>query len=91
MTKIKFGNKMITLVDRDAKAAKKMILHFLKTSRAAAEEQNATTFYYTLLVMMNVISTEYINTLTPEVMATILNAAAETERERTNTNAQSNN
>lgn len=80
--KVKMGGKIITLSDRDVKTAKKAVSHFLDTYRNAAEEQNAKTFIYTLLIVMNIMSTDYINTLSPEFLALILDAAAQTEEER---------
>ena len=73
---------MITLADRDVKAAKKMLRHFMDKSREIADSKKATTFYYTLLIVMNVISTEYIQSVTPEVLALLLNSASENNEQK---------
>lgn len=67
----------VRLIDRDLKVAKETIKHFLDTSREEAEKKGATAYYYTLLIAMHVISNDMIKTLTPEVLAMILNAAAD--------------
>lgn len=84
---VRIGGQEITLVDRDVRAAREMIRHFLETSRTEAEKQKATTFYYTLLIVMNVMSTNYLQKLTPEFAATLLNAAAKTEELRSKQDA----
>lgn len=67
----------VRLIDRDLKVAKETIKHFLDTSKEEAEKKGATAYYYTLLIAMHVISNDMIKTLTPEVLAMILNAAAD--------------
>lgn len=71
--------RRIKLVDKDVKIAKRIVRNFLESSRKHAEEQGAKTFYYTLLCVMYIISHDLIESLTPEVMALILNARAENE------------
>lgn len=73
--KILIDNKQITLAGRDVKAAKKIVLHCLDSSRQHAEEKGADAFYYTLLIVMHTLSGELINQLTPDVLAKILNSA----------------
>lgn len=65
------------LIDRDLKVAKETIKHFLDTSKEEADKKGATAYFYTLLIAMHVISNDMIKTLTPEVLAMILNAAAD--------------
>ena len=73
------GNQRIKLVDRDVKVAKKILRHFLKTSKERAVAKKATTFYYTLICVMYIMSHDLIESVTPEVLALILNARAENE------------
>lgn len=73
------GKNRIKLVDKDVKIAKKIVRNFLEASRNHAEEQGAKTFYYTLLCVMYIMSHDLIESLTPEVLALILNARAENE------------
>lgn len=73
------GKNRIKLVDKDVKIAKKIVRNFLESSRNHAEEQGAKTFYYTLLCVMYIMSHDLIESLTPEVLALILNARAENE------------
>lgn len=76
---IVIGKRRIKLVDKDVKIAKRIVRNFLESSREHAEEQGAKTFYYTLLCVMYIMSHDLIESLTPEVMALILNARAENE------------
>lgn len=76
---IVIGKQRIQLVDRDVKVAKKVLRNFLDSSREHADEHGAKTFYYTLLCVMYVMSHDLIESLTPEVLAMILNARAENE------------
>lgn len=77
---IVIGKKRIKLVDSDVKVAKRILRNFLDSSRKHADEQGAKTFYYTLLCVMYVMSHDLIESLTPEVLAMILNARAENEK-----------
>lgn len=71
------GNSRIQLVDKDVKVAKRILRNFMNVSKEKAEEKGAATFYYTLLCVMYVMSHDLIESLSPEVMAMILNARAE--------------
>lgn len=78
------GGKRIELVDTDVKVAKRVLKNFLEVSKTEAEEKGAATFYYTLLCVMYVMSHDLIQSLTPEVLAFILNARAKNEESLSN-------
>ena len=78
--KVILGNKEIKLVEADVKTSKKLIRDFLGQVKAQAEENELNTFYYTMLVVMYVMSNDLIDSLTPEVLATILNHHADTQK-----------
>lgn len=73
--RIVIGGKEIRLVDRDVHVAKKLCRKFLKIAKEKAEEQQAPTFYLTLLVVMYLMSHDYISAITPETLSLLLNAA----------------
>jgi len=60
--KIILNGKQITLQERDVRAAKQVLRHFLETSKEEAEKRGSDTFYYTLLLVMHVLSGDYIQT-----------------------------
>lgn len=80
--KIVIGGKEVKLVDRDVKTAKKLCRRFLKTAKSKAEEAHAPTFYLTLLIVMYLMSNDYINAITPDTLAFLLNAAYQNEENR---------
>lgn len=80
--KVVIDGKTIHLIDRDVKVAKQTIRHFLETSKKEAEKNGSSTYYYTLLVAMHLISADMINAYTPDVLAAILNIAAEHDEEK---------
>lgn len=70
------GGKRINLVDKDVKVAKRVLRNFLNVSKAESQKRGASTFYYTLICVMYVMSHDLIQSLSPEVLAFILNARA---------------
>ena len=80
--KIVIGGKEIKLVDRDVKVAKKLCRSFLKTAKSKAEEAHAPTFYLTLLVVMYLMSNDYISAISSDTLSVLLNAAYKNEENR---------
>lgn len=80
--KIVIGGKEIRLVERDVKVAKKLCRRFLKTAKLKAEEAHAPTFYLTLLIVMYLMSNDYISAISPDTLSVLLNAAYQNEENR---------
>lgn len=77
--KVVLSNHTINLMPKDVLLAKKVIRKFLDCCKTKAEKYGAHSFYYTLLVTMYVMSNDLIEAITPEILATILNARAKNE------------
>lgn len=77
--KVLLGDKEIRLVNEDVKMSKKLIREFLNAVQGKAEEKGFNTFYYTLIVVMYIMSNDLIDSLSPDVLAMILNHHADTQ------------
>ena len=82
--KVKIGKSVIRLVPSDVKIAKRLVRHFLSTAKEEADKRGAKTFYYSLVCVMYVMSYDLIQSLSPEVLALILNARAESHDKKQN-------
>lgn len=73
---VEFSGKRIKLIPGEVKLAKRLVRKFLESVKLESRAQGALTFYYTLILVMYVMAHDYIESVTPEVIALILNTAA---------------
>ena len=72
--RIVVGGKEIKLVEKDVKAARSMVSHFLESVKAHSTEYEAPTLYMTTLIVMHLMSKNQIDALTPESLKVLLDS-----------------
>lgn len=79
---IKIDGHYISLMDKDVRAARQMLKHFFDVAEKEAEKQGNYTFKYTLPIVAAMLSNERVKAIGTDVMALILNAAADNESKK---------
>ena len=65
-------NQKIALTPEEIKCAKKMVNSFINSVKKKSNDKKVPGLYFTTLIMMNMISGELIEAMTPESLETIL-------------------
>lgn len=70
---IKIRNVEVKLKKREVKSCKRAISQFISHVKDLAEGELAPTYYFTLLIMMHIMSQEFLDDFSPETLAEIMN------------------
>ena len=74
--KVVIGGQEIKLIPREVKAAKQIVSALFGKTKEECVDKNVPSLYFTTIVIAYLMANDLIKTLTPEAIATILNAAA---------------
>lgn len=70
---IKIRNIEVKLKKREVQSTKRAISQFISHVKELSEGELAPTYYFTLLIMMHIMSQEFLNDFSPETLAEIMN------------------